>query len=1552
MTDNIQQTSSEYEEWLGQKNNLTIPTIPTTPTTPDTDSEYEEWLGQKNTLTIPSYSSQQPSNVSSFVGDAPDETRKAQYGMAKESMTLGSAYRFFTAATGWGTTGDTYEERSRDAWNQHMQEVWEEFPEFKDGKYDSDIAVIGGQMATIMADPILWIPWIGWGGKAYKAGSLAWKSGQYGKSMLQSGSALAGLGGATAGADMGIRMLDQEGRIDPKIWGTSVGLGAALSAAIPGIGTAGRMGLNKAFPTLFSNKAVSDDVIKAAINKIDERNITSNLSLDKIQKIATTPSVKAAIQALQDNTLEFQRYQRMLKLFDDAKTDTKTFNQLSKQIKNFKPTLKNYKTLDSLVDKKTKLEKKWIENFKDTGLKKKDLLINRRVELSKAQKTLQSQVADEYDNAIKALTSAGGEYIGEITKQLYAKGGAAALSDKVIRGILASTVYPTFGGVVGGMFGVLAGDDNEDMINWAIGGAMLMGAYRFGIQGRNYLPKKVADNVFGKAIREHAHYGMWKLKTWSGMTLATRLEGRGSVMGRFSNLLFQSYKGGTSSVEQNAGKALDNFKVLLFGDDKMVGVIDDIAYNSPQIQQIAMSLVRGGTKSKSIITLTDDGGKTFRTTTLKELKNLDKVNGTTIVKDSQALSKRINQFLEVHKNYLIQGGISPKEIIENYFPRVHNKVFISKNKEQFIKDIQKVLYNKAKKNFRSDIKNKGKKYNKKLSDFKGAATKYYHGVMKNDYENLITQGVDKKGHATLTFKTPIQEHLKILPKSTSTDILEHVELDRMLQGSYDLVEGPLSKYFVNDVSAVLLNMVNKSTKSVEFSKVFGKNGEGLIRLKDNLRKQYLNQGFINTSKGEQNDIRAMIDGVHAYFGRHGAEAGRIQRTTAALVSFLTNTRLMGTVSLANLGDIVQTFQNSYYFKTWMQGTAATVNMPRRLPFTTKPRKITDQPADVLYLHHDNVAKKALRELSSSAFIEEGDPNLLLRALSKGNEHFFKLVGLQDVTELGRRTAFNFGAIDGLNLARDIVRFTEVNGRSLGELAALPYVNIVGRKARRLYDRAIKMGIAKTDADGRITNLNEILKFGTFKNWKEAKADTLGSRLMSYSGRVAMDRDAIIPAVGNRMLFTQSKNPTLRLLGQFSSWAQAKSSQTNALLQRIENGEARLAVKMLMTIPVFTALHQLRRWVKTGFQWEDSSPQDALADGIMLSGNPGWLAGNVYSYATYNPREPLNFFPGAETIGSLASIGKDISSGRPLADIGLEWMENTNLWIIPPEYRRMMENAFPEELWWFNYDPVEERDFPLNPDFDLGFGIPLGFGSGSEIGFALGGLVGKAISKASTKGVTKVATKKINPGATQIKNTVATYEKYVPFLEEKGINFRNFENIDILDYGSGLGLGSRVLEKLGKTKSFEPFAKANKDLEALSYKHNNITYKGKVPEYKNEKTLIEVEGKNKFKAIISHAVLNVIPNPSNRAEVVKNIGKLLADDGVAIINTRPIIEGNPLRKLNDGFVMKKGDNETFQKGFKINELLDYIKSILGDGFEISKIPSSYKINGSAVMIKKV
>ena len=163
-----------------------------------------------------------------------------------------------------------------------------------------------------------------------------------------------------------------------------------------------------------------------------------------------------------------------------------------------------------------------------------------------------------------------------------------------------------------------------------------------------------------------------------------------------------------------------------------------------------------------------------------------------------------------------------------------------------------------------------------------------------------------------------------------------------------------------------------------------------------------------------------------------------------------------------------------------------------------------------------------------------------------------------------------------------------------------------------------------------------MNIGRFKNWQSASKDKNAFRFLNKAGWEAANRDALIPQVHNRLLFTQSKNPLVRGLGQFLSWVQAKSASTNQILKRIENGEARTLVKTLAVIPVYAGIQQFREYAKHGDVITDYhyNTGELAAKSWQLSGMPGWISDLFY-----------NRFAGP------GSKGKDFYAFAPMFQMG-------------------------------------------------------------------------------------------------------------------------------------------------------------------------------------------------------------------------------------------------------------------------------------------------------------
>lgn len=163
--------------------------------------------------------------------------------------------------------------------------------------------------------------------------------------------------------------------------------------------------------------------------------------------------------------------------------------------------------------------------------------------------------------------------------------------------------------------------------------------------------------------------------------------------------------------------------------------------------------------------------------------------------------------------------------------------------------------------------------------------------------------------------------------------------------------------------------------------------------------------------------------------------------------------------------------------------------------------------------------------------------------------------------------------------------------------------------------------------------------------------------------------------------------------------------------------------------------------------------------------------------------------------------------------------------------------------------------------------------------------------------------------TQISGTVKSYRKIFDALKEEGFDGT------ILDASSGLGYGTRLgREEYGyRVDDIEPFPDAK--------------YK---PRYTDYSAL-----DNTYDAIISNAVLNVIPQDLRDAMVVK-IGELLNPGGRAFINVRGTDVKNASSKVainESGMEYFISNTGSYQKGFTTKELVAYLRDALGDGFTV-------------------
>ena len=132
----------------------------------------------------------------------------------------------------------------------------------------------------------------------------------------------------------------------------------------------------------------------------------------------------------------------------------------------------------------------------------------------------------------------------------------------------------------------------------------------------------------------------------------------------------------------------------------------------------------------------------------------------------------------------------------------------------------------------------------------------------------------------------------------------------------------------------------------------------------------------------------------------------------------------------------------------------------------------------------------------------------------------------------------------------------------------------------------------------------------------------------------------------------------------------------------------------------------------------------------------------------------------------------------------------------------------------------------------------------------------------------------------------------------------------LDFGSGKGLGANLIG----ADTYEPYVKSE-------------------PKY-NKANQIK---SNSYDKVTSLNVLNTI-EPNARKEAVNNIGRVLKPNGIAIISTRgkDVEDAKIKTKVRDGYVIGKGEQARFQKGFTQEELKNYTQKTLGGNFKVENV----------------
>ena len=1151
--ESIEQTPStfNFESWAtgNEKTNKENVKKLTTPTDDVTSTfNFESWATGNET---------QVTSETTITGE-PTTARKAQYGAALETYLLGDLWRLGEAAF--------TNKSSKQIEKERVKEIQKNFPEFKDGKYDSDAAVWSGRGLVMLTDPVYFLmPW----GMAANAGR-AYKGI---KSYAVSGAATAALGaGVGAGATSIHTAAKGKFNWDDVLVGA--GAGAVLSPVALGVTTGVSKVASKVAPKIFGGDKTKAGAVTQILKEdtLKNLNITSK-QLTQVKKISSLPEIKRLFKELESVNNNFVSYiqpkrERLLKL-NEIKKSLGLINKKTGEVLSV-----NSNTYRKIVKKLTDKERKVL-----TGTQKD-------------YDKYATNLSKEINLGLERQAGAEHKYQQELIKQIHSIGG---LKSQLGRMLAINLTRPLVGTAMGATGGTIF-TDSEEGFNTFVASGFALGLTSRALRSGSLtgIPTNVQQGFARLLNGEYVKNLARQININTSTTVHTKLSARGPIADELSTMIFSKFDtaprlnffgnvvegrgpvltGISSNIEQLAQSNLNRFTGAIYGEK---GILFGA---SQQTQDEALKIVRGSTEKFNL--------------------------------QSQKLATKIKGFLSDFKSYFNEVGITEAEVITNYFPRKINFNAVNRSKQSmdlFMTDMGTVFQNISKTSAqRKILKNAGVPVGKKMftpSQGKAAAKKYFESISR-EYDNPII-GLDSN-YGILN--SDVNGRFKIvLPLS------EHIQHQRVIQGSYDDVEKVIEKWLVNDIGSVLNDLARTSVKSVEFARKFGPDGKLLNNYFDRLKSQYINNGFTKETMGVggyNKDVKAIADSVNALFGRHGRVGNPTEKNIVATLSTLANLSMMDKVTIANLGDLVQPFQNSRHFGSWLQGIA-------RTNIRTKYEK---GGAESLELFHGKIARQLLKD----AYVGAGDRTATeagqasaryIDIIGMGNEKFFKYIGLEGITNVARRYAYNTGIVDGYKSARSVALALEkANVKSFKNLKSLTKVQVED------IQHLTKLGV---------TSIKDVIKLGKFNTLDEALANNQGKVLLNKIGIKTADRDAIIPTVGNRLLFTQTRNPLVRVLGQFSSWAQAKSAQTNALIARAESGEQAQLFKMAGALTVYGAISSLREYAKYGEVRTniDDSPDVWLANSMNLSGNMGWLPTYVLNRVVGPGADrPLEIFPGA------------------------------------------------------------------------------------------------------------------------------------------------------------------------------------------------------------------------------------------------------------------------------------------------------------------------------------
>ena len=818
--------------------------------------------------------------------------------------------------------------------------------------------------------------------------------------------------------------------------------------------------------------------------------------------------------------------------------------------------------------------------------------------LSKELKTVVKKQDVQNKYASRQTKEMFGSHVNITAKSLQAAEEAGVdLTETIGRKLAMEFTRPIFGGLLGTASGALILD--EDDPNWQLWAFTAAGAglgqlskqiQRSSFQLSNSSKKKVLDGIAGHEKDIAKRSMLTLLKNWTSGTLAAQGVSWGGPTADFFKR-FVKQQGASLGLGERALVTVDEARDFAF-DRFMTRLLTVYEDASEEVIEQSGRLINGFTTeadllskgiSREVVDQAVLASKKFRTLNDDFVSYVKKAGIDFEEADFYGLT-------QIHNNLALRGDVDFENAVYNAF-KIQNDNQVASGVREYVRNADgKLIYSPVQKLSKNQLEARTKGY---INGLNQPRDKSIFGP--DELSGKIFQNSNGEGEDFIIKAAQNLDRKRLISDPEARKVLE--------------------PFLENNPIVTFNRLLFNTVPVVEFSRTFGQKGEAIKILFEKIGDKYKPYRLAGNQKSslELKELTNVKESIDAFFGLHHIQAATTHSDTAktvfALTQAITSSTRLTKAAIPSLGDLILPIQNSSFhsaFQSYSRRIANAYKKGEPLPSMYDDMSLGIQKRLGFFKVKD--ANPVSIKLNSSGykFLDEYGVDIFKQFqggnIQAGTEiymrKFFEGVGIAKITRFAREMAFDIGANEAYLIGSKLNQGGKIT-----------------RKMQTVLDQA---GLTAKDA-------RFIAKQG--KDAHEAYFNNArAKRLLTIAGRKSADRDALIPTVGNRRLFSQSKNPMIRWAGTFLSWAQAKTTQTNALITRVERGDAQLAAKMLGAIVLaYGPLHYLQQSLGTSDRMKeeffDKSYLENLASSTAFSGNFPWYLDKLINTVKYNARSP-------------------------------------------------------------------------------------------------------------------------------------------------------------------------------------------------------------------------------------------------------------------------------------------------------------------------------------------